>query len=764
MLEQVTEHQQNEHARYRVGDLIVDTGTHTVARDGQPLDLPHLSYDLLLALVRAAPNFLSHDELMDQVWGDVVVSPETLTQRVKLVRDALGDDPHEPRYIGLVRGEGYRLIAAVSTLAPPEARPLRRRPVLRVGIGLLCLAVLVVVIDRFVLKREDTAATAIADQNSIAVLPFVDMSAKQDQGYFSDGISEELLNLLAQIPELRVIARSSSFSFKGQNVDIATVAKQLNVAHVVEGSVRKMGNRVRITAQLIEARSDSHLWSQSYDRELDDIFAVQEEIAAAISEALKVELALVAGTAVQPTVIKAANTDAYDAYLRGRELIHLRGGKNLQDAIRHLERALRLDERFAPAHAQLAIASFLSQDRDYGTLSLEKMRRKAILHLDRAQALEPNLAEAHGGRALLALDGDLESAVEHARKALALNPSYSDAMIWLYIALRWLGRYEEGDASLMQLLVTDPLNILGRATYSRWLSFTGRVEEAHEIANQLLVQGLYSGYLMHAETSYMWEGKIADGLSWDLGARAEDPGDTNKLADRVWGFISVGEYAEARRASDVLTYLVDVAEGQFDKAIQATQRRMQLEPDNDAVIAAAAHVLYAAGRIDEALPLYERFLDFRPAGRPIPDAFMTGFSSNEMTMRLALARRKAGDEDGAQAAAQIARQDHAARRAAGRKNHYEHRAEAMLAAFQNNPQGVIAALKSAIQLGMRNLQVFDDPIFEDLWDEPRFVALQQELDAILAAEHDKVLQLICFNNPVPDDWQPLPETCEGVEE
>jgi DNA-binding winged helix-turn-helix (wHTH) protein len=119
-----------------VGDLILDTGTHTVTRDEQPLDLPHLSYDLLLALVRAAPNLLSHDELMDQVWGDVVVSPETLTQRVKLVRDALGDDPHEPRYIGLVRGEGYRLIAAVSTLAPPKARPLRDRAGLWVGIGL----------------------------------------------------------------------------------------------------------------------------------------------------------------------------------------------------------------------------------------------------------------------------------------------------------------------------------------------------------------------------------------------------------------------------------------------------------------------------------------------------------------------------------------------------------------------------------------------------------------------------------------------------
>ncbi len=133
-------------------------------------------------------------------------------------------------------------------------------------------------------------------------------------------------------------------------------------------------------------------------------------------------------------------------------------------------------------------------------------------------------------------------------------------------------------------------------------------------------------------------------------------------------------------------------------------------------------------------------------------------------MQLALARRKAGDEDGAQAAARIANQDHAALGAAGAKDQWQYRTEAMFAAFEHNPDRVVAALKSAVQHGLRNLQYFDDFIFEDLWDEPRFVALQQELDTILAAEHDQVLQLICFNNPVPGDWQPLPETCEGVEE
>jgi tetratricopeptide (TPR) repeat protein len=529
--------------------------------------------------------------------------------------------------------------------------------------------------------------------------------------------------------------------------------------------VRKSGKRIRITAQLIDARTDKHLWSETYDRELDDIFAVQDEIATAISDALRVKLALdtAVDEALQPTVIEAANTDAYDAYLRGRGLIHLRGQENLEDAVRHLERSLRLDTNFASAHAQLAIATALLMEspQTYGTLSLEEVRRKAIPHLERALELEPNLAEAHGGLGLLAMNsGDLTSAIEYARRAVELNPSYSDAMNWLQITLQVLGHYEEREATLKQLLVTDPMTIVGRSNYATWLGDTGRVEEGHEIADQLLAQSLRSGYSVHAHISDHGEGKIAESLSWALRANTEDPNNTSVSRHAIAGFIYVGEYGEARRINDTLVYLVDIAEGRFDEAIQATQRKMLLDPENEAVIGPAAYVLYVAGRIDEALPLYERLRDFRPEGRPI---WVSPFQ-NEATMQLALARRKVGDEDDAQAAARIAEQDHAALSAAGAKDQFQYRTEAMIGAFQNNPDRVIAALKSAMQHGLRDPAFFGDPIFEDLWDEPRFVAIQQELDAILVAEHDKVLQLICFNNPVPDNWQPLPETCEGVVE
>jgi TolB-like protein len=647
----------------------------------------------------------------------------------------------------------------------------------RIIIVLLALALGYFAFDRFVLDPardaalvEETAQQARSQalmesygDKSIVVLPFVNLSADPKQEYFSDGISEELLNLLAQIPELRVTSRSSAFSFKGKDISIPAIARQLNVAHVLDGSVRMAGDRVRITVQLIEARTDTYLWSQSYDRELDDIFTVQDEIAGAIIDALKVKLALAAGETTPPIAVRAANTGAYDAYLRGRELIRLRGRQNLEEAVRHLERALRLDEEFAPAHAQLAIATHLLQRSSaaYGTLSREEVRRIAIPHLDRAQELEPNLAEAHAGRALIADDSD--SAIGHARKALAMNPSYSDARIWLYLGLKNLGRYEEGSATLMQLLVTDPANITGRTAYALWLARRGRLEEAHQMADQLLLQNPWRGLALHAQISVSWEGKIAEGLSWALRAHAADPSTYAMSEYRVLGFIWIGEYEEARRIDDELTYLVDVAEGRFDEAIQATQGRMQLDPHNQEAIAPAANVLYAAGRIDEALPLYECLRDFVPEGRPLSKINKIDFLGGWMTMRLALARRQAGDEDGAQAISQVARQDHGARRVAGRAGQGEQRTEAMIAGFEHDSDAVIVALKSAIKLGLRDPQVFDDPIFEDLWGSPRFVALRQELDTILAAEHDKVLQLICFNNPAPDNWRPLPKTCWGVE-
>jgi TolB-like protein len=346
-----------------------------------------------------------------------------------------------------------------------------------IAIAILTGAVILFAIDKWWVDAPP--------DKSIAVLAFLNMSGDPEQEYFSDGISEEILNLLAQIPELTVISRSSSFSFKGKDTPIPTVAEQLNVAHVLEGSVRRVGDRVRITAQLIDADSDSHLWSQSYDRELDDIFSVQDEIATAISDALKLKLAVIGGEPGYPTAIQAASREAYDAYLHGRELLHHRNREAIEDAVRHLKRSLRLDENFAPAHAQLAIATML-------LTSYVASPRDEIYSYD------------------------AEATIEHARNALAANPNYVDAMRWSSRALHRLGRYEEAETMRRRGLVTDPLSITARRGHVNWLAARGRFEEAHELADQLIAQSPAAGYTAHAATSLWSQGKIAEALSWAL--------------------------------------------------------------------------------------------------------------------------------------------------------------------------------------------------------------------------------------------------------
>jgi TolB-like protein/Tfp pilus assembly protein PilF len=588
-------------------------------------------------------------------------------------------------------------------------------------------------------------------EKSVAVLPFLNMSGDPEQVYFSDGISEELLNVLAKYPDLKVAARQSSFVFKDKDLPVAEIGRQLHVAHVVEGSVRKSGNRLRITAQLINAEDGYHLWSKSYDRELEDVFAIQDEISREIGEALRVEFALAGGGKVQPSVVPAADVDAYDVYLEGLSLVHQREADSLAQAIRQFERALRLDANFAPAHAQLAIAAML--EIQHAARLPEDARLLALPHIERALELAPDLAEAHAANALLAIGSDAETAISHAERALALNPSYSDALTWKAIALERLGRFEESFEAYRQVLDVDPLNIIGLRNYAQKLGDRGRTAEAHELADRLITVSPIWAYDLHAVTSLLYEGKIAEALYWAL---KQDREAGQPVGYATYALSFVGEYDESRRLGDVA---VPAEEDRVEAAIERTQRALRRDPDNIEHLTMAAMLLTDADRIDEALPLLERALELSPEGRPI--AFRYPIVA---TTLLAEVRRRSGDEAGAQAAAALARNEYAARVAAGLKHASTDLWGALVAAFDRDYDAAIDRLRSSIRRGLRDQTVFGAPEFDELRDDPRFIAVQKELDEILAEEREKVLQLICFNNPVPDDWRPLPETCEGVVE
>ncbi len=278
--------------------------------------------------------------------------------------------------------------------------------------------------------RTEALVRSYGDK-SIVVLPFVDMSAGKDQEYMSDGIAEELLNLLARIPELRVISRSSAFAFKGKDIDIPAVAQKLNVAYVLEGSVRTAGQQLRITAQLIEARSDTHLWSETYDRKLEDVFEIQDDISAAIIASLKVKL--LGGKGPLVGLGHSADVDAYDAYLIGKERLELRTGEDIEAARAQFEKAIEIDPQFAAAHVQLAHTWLLLEQPIYGgeASDSEDVDAAVMAHLDRALELAPELPEAFGVRGYFHLSryqyAEARDVLDH---AISLNPNYALAYDW----------------------------------------------------------------------------------------------------------------------------------------------------------------------------------------------------------------------------------------------------------------------------------------------------------------------------------------------
>jgi TolB-like protein/Flp pilus assembly protein TadD len=376
----------------------------------------------------------------------------------------------------------------------------------RAIIVVLALALGYFAFDKFVLdpSRDAAREEAVARQartdalvesfgeNSIAVLPFVNMSDDASNEYFSDGISEELLNLLAKIPQLRVISRSSAFSFRGDDIDIPTLAEQLNVAHVLDGSVRKAGNNVRITAQLIEARSDTHLWSETYDRELDDIFAIQDEIAAKVVEQLKITL-----LGDTPATRKTA-PEAYALFLQARYLRQTGDPGRDAEVVRMLEQALVIDPDYVPALLELSLKIWRNSRGNKLHRDEEGMRRSTEL-ANKALAIDPNNGAAIAYRAFGLMDNtrDLEAAAKEFVRALQLDPGNVELLISASTFARLIGRHDEAIILMKRALELDPLCTLCMYLLSKTYMNAGLLKEAEDARHQYKnLGGQGGGYTM----------------------------------------------------------------------------------------------------------------------------------------------------------------------------------------------------------------------------------------------------------------------------
>lgn len=589
----------------------------------------------------------------------------------------------------------------------------------------------------------DASGEAPSDgQPSIAVLPFADLSPEGDQEYFSDGLSEEILNLLAQIRELQVIGRTSSFAFKGRNVDLREIGDQLGAGYILEGSVRKAGDQLRITAQLIEAEDGTHLWSESYDRRLENIFQIQDEIAGAIVDTLKVSL-----TGKGRSAANDYGTDsipAYDRFLEARRLIRKRDRSDLLSARGLLDEALELDPQFAPALAARAqVALFLSDSiHAYGDTPIADSVARAEVLLERALAVNPQLASAHAVRGLKHhIVRDFDRASKALARALELNPSHGDALNWRLLTLGSAGRTSERIAFAEKAVEMDPLNLAARDSLSVSYANAGRFEDAIEAAVRM--QGDFPeshlGYLRefsaHAES-----GRLAEAMPTAERALELAPNIAGAQYTAASLYFSIGQYEAASSLIGIPQVKSLIALDQTDQAVTAARERFQSSPDTWIWLADLLTTLAWADRNEEVLAIYnERF------GTPeaMADFFGADLTTAEM-IPVAIAMKAQGRNQSLRDLLGNWGRRLDKLREQGRRNPEMLFVEASHAGLSGQQEKALEKLTRAIDAGYRNPLLARDPACSELTDDPAFQAQVERMIELINAERAKL------------DLEPLP--------
>lgn len=557
--------------RYLFDEFTVDLARARLLRGGKQVRLRPKAFDVLRYLVENRGRLATKDELIGALWPNVIVTDDSLVKCVQEVRDALEDK--QRRYIKTVPKRGYVFDAPVvgepedSGMAPvtnggpaddegsgaQDAAPATRGPAAaRSKVAWIAPAVLAAMAaaglgTHYLLggdARRDVLAQRPANVQSVAVLPFVSISPDSGQDYFSDGISEELLKALANIPGLRVPSRTSSFVFKDTKTDLRTIAAALNVDHVLEGSVRKAGDQVRITAQLIEVSTDSHLWSETYDRELTNIFAIQDEIARNVAEALQVTL--LTDQLPAQTGSRTASRDAHDAYLRGLHYASTLRSEDFFRARASFHHATELDSQYAAAHAELANSVLTAQA--YGVMDRDEALSEAESAIAEALRLDPQLADAYVARGRLSMvKGDIAASEVDYRRAIEIKPSFARAYGDLFYALGAANRLREAVAALDKALELDPLN--ASFNWSRgnvWLAHGDREQAVRAYQRAVAFEPSQpNGYTGLADAAAM-SGRVAEALAWYLKGLEQDPGHVHIMSIIGFIYMSLGDPGRAQ--------------------------------------------------------------------------------------------------------------------------------------------------------------------------------------------------------------------------
>jgi TolB-like protein/DNA-binding winged helix-turn-helix (wHTH) protein len=559
---------------YIVGDLRVDVGQQRVLRADRDIELPNLSFQFLVALVEAAPNVVSNELLMARVWPGLIVSPETVIKRVKLLRDALGDEAREPRYIAGVRSRGYRLVASVAraenrpaveavlAAAIPDGAPTgtdadaiapaRRRYGKSLSWGVAVGLILALAIGVGLRYRQSATGTPLSSSalsaRTIAVLPFDSISAEVSDGYLAQGVPEMILNRLSHMEGLAVIARTSSFALPTRAMDSREIGRRLNSGYLVGGSVQREGDRLRVNVQLVDASTGLMVWSSRFDRPLHDIFDLEDEISDQLADAI----ALRTGSGKPGPVVKERSHDveAYLAFLKGRTLLGRFTVPESEAAAPYFEKAIRLDPQFAAAYASLYDAHMQAANGRSRDLAVSRERYRPLI--EQALAIDPQSGSAYFARAMW---GSTDVNVREAdfRRGVALDPSNGRGLTAYADFLRNdtpTEKWEECQRMLRRALQIDPMSPSAHFKAAVWATEVG-VSKTVVVERRVLdVLELDPNFVpaldRYGKYRWLFDGKFAEAIALEEHAIALDPDDPWIRQKAVAIYLDLGDEVAAR--------------------------------------------------------------------------------------------------------------------------------------------------------------------------------------------------------------------------
>lgn len=507
---------------YRFADFTLEVSEHRLRRSSQEIHLRPKTFETLLYLVERHGHLVGKDELLNQVWADTIVTETAMTHCIEEVRKALGDAAHNPRYLKTIPRVGYKFIAPVIKIKEaeeenvaeectavkitkmedkqksigeidvfnvPAVASVSRLPTirrlfaqsikswLRVGqkiVLIVSIFLLLIIGGRYLYHRSHPAI------QSLAVLPLTSLNADPAQNYFADGMTDALITELAKISALRVISRTSVMQYKGVNRYLSEIANELQVDAIVEGSLLYSGDRVRITIQLLQGTPERHLWAESYERKINDILALQNEVTRAIATEIKAKLT--PQEQAYLTRVRQVDPEAYQAYLKGRYFWNKRTSEGFNEAIECFNQTIAIDPSYAPAYAGLADCYNLLSD--YDVLSPMEAVPRAKAAAERALAIDSTLAEAHAslGFASTRYNWDWIGAEREFQRAIELKPNYAIAHHWYALLLTMMGRFQEAMIEINKAQNLDPLSLIINTNIG-WLNF---FERNYDLAEEWL--------------------------------------------------------------------------------------------------------------------------------------------------------------------------------------------------------------------------------------------------------------------------------------